>query len=396
MTTTHEAPDMTAGRPLGEMSRRLFGHLHRSDQQRWGQLYLQGLLRTHGKKTVRRMAAVVTGSEAASASLHQFVNASPWAWAPARGELARWAAQSLPVRAWTLAPAVLPKRGTYSVGVHQRFLPESGRTVNCQLGLGLFLDAGQAHLPVDWQLFLPPRFTRDQAVRDRVKIPAAAEAEPLWAHALRLVQEMTSWSDGRTAPVVADLTALCDTAPLVRRLHGSGHSFVLAVPGQSTLADPELPPGERESARGLLLRRGLRHPAGAGRQVLSYDTPVRGLRPDGERTIGPGRLMAEWDASSGRPGRIWLTNITDRHPADLLELARSPQGAQTAIHRMGEDLGLLDFEGRSFPGWHRHMTLVSAAYACSTLDPLGALAPLENHGNPGTPEDSENLEEFAR
>lgn len=367
MTTMHET-DLTASRPLGDLPRLLFGHLHRSDQQRWGHVYLQGLLRTHGKKTVRRMAAVVTGSEAASTSLHQFVNASPWEWGPARGELARWAARSLPVRSWTLAPAVLPKRGSHSAGVHQRFLPESGRTVNCQLGMGLFLDVGRAHVPVDWQLFLPPRFLRDEAERDRAKIPATARPQPLWDQALSLVREMTSWSGGHTAPVVADLTSLCDTTPLTQRLQGSGHSFVLAVPGQTALGGPEVPPGERESARAVLLRRGVRHPAGAGRQVISYETTVRGLRPDGERDLGPGRLMAEWDATTGRPGRIWLTNITDRHPAELLELARSPRGARNAVRHMGEDFGLLDFEGRSFPGWHRHMTLVSAAYACATLE----------------------------
>ncbi|WP_307671470.1 transposase [Streptomyces sp. V2I9] len=366
----HETPDMTASRPPTDLSRLLFGHLHRSDQQRWGHVYLQGLLRTHGKKTVRRMAAVVTGSEAASTSLHQFVNASPWEWAPARGELARWAARSLPVRAWTLAPAVLPKRGDRSAGVHQRFLPESGRTVNCQLGIGLFLDVGRAQVPVDWQLFLPPRFTRDEAVRDRAKIPATTRTRPLWDHALSLVREMAARSGGRTAPVVADLTSLCDVDPLAQRLQGGGHSFVLALPGQTALGGPEVPPGKKESARGLLLRRGVRHPAGPGRQILSHETTVRGLRPDGEHSLGQGRLMAEWDAGSGRPGQIWLTNITDRHPAELLELARSPLGARTAVDRMGEDFGLLDFEGRSFPGWHRHMTLVSAAYASATLESM--------------------------
>ncbi|MFJ3327844.1 transposase [Streptomyces griseus] len=302
--TTYETPGMATDRPPGDLSRLLFGHLHRSDQQRWGHVYLQGPLRTHGKKTVRRMAAVVTGSEAASASLHQFVNASPWEWASARGELARWAARSLPVRAWTLAPAILLKRGTCSAGVHQRFLPEAGRTVNCRLSLGLFLDAGRAHVPVDWRLFLPPRFTRDKAVRDRAKIPASTRALPLWAHALGLVQEMTSWTNGRSAPVVADLTSLCDVAPLVRGLHGGGHTFVLAVPGQTAVAGPELPPGDRESARDLLLRRGVRHPAGAGRQVVSCEAPVHGPRPDGERDSGAGRLLAEWDATTGRPGRI--------------------------------------------------------------------------------------------
>lgn len=34
---------------------------------------------------------------------------------------------------------------------------------------------------------------------------------------------------------------------------------------------------------------------------------------------------------------------------------------------MGRSLGLLDFEGRSYPGWHHHMALVSAAYAFRSL-----------------------------
>ena len=29
---------------------------------------------------------------------------------------------------------------------------------------------------------------------------------------------------------------------------------------------------------------------------------------------------------------------------------------------MADRYGLFDFEGRSFPGWHHHVTLVSAAY----------------------------------
>lgn len=262
---------------------------------------------------------------------------------------------------------MLPKRGNCSAGVHQRFLPESGRTVNCQLGLGLFLDAGQTHVPVDWRLFLPPRFTRDEAVRDRAKIPATTRAQPLWDHALRLVQEMASWSDGRTAPVVADLTALCDVAPLAQRLQGGGHAFVLAIPGQTTLAGPELPPGERESARGLLLRRGVRHPASTSaghlvRHTRTRAAPGRRAQPRG----GPA------DGRVGRGQRASGPDLADEHhrppPGRPAGAGAFAPGAQASIDRMGEDFGLLDFEGRSFPGWHRHMTLVSAAYACSTLE----------------------------
>lgn len=39
---------------------------------------------------------------------------------------------------------------------------------------------------------------------------------------------------------------------------------------------------------------------------------------------------------------------------------------------LGDRVGLRDFEGRSFPGWHRHMTLASVAHAWSTPEPAPA------------------------
>ncbi len=37
------------------------------------------------------------------------------------------------------------------------------------------------------------------------------------------------------------------------------------------------------------------------------------------------------------------------------------------LDQVGEDAGLRDFEGRSFRGWHRHITLASAAHAIGVL-----------------------------
>jgi SRSO17 transposase len=52
---------------------------------------------------------------------------------------------------------------------------------------------------------------------------------------------------------------------------------------------------------------------------------------------------------------------------ELLGLTQLLQGAVDTVAAMGEHHGIQDFEGRSFPGWHRHMTLVSAAYAYQRL-----------------------------
>jgi hypothetical protein len=81
----------------------------------------------------------------------------------------------------------------------------------------------------------------------------------------------------------------------------------------------------------------------------------------------PYRLLAEWSPSRRRLTRYWLTNVADRGADEVLPLLRLRAGVEGAMQDLSEEFGMLDFEGRSFPGWHHHMTLVSAAYAYSRV-----------------------------
>ncbi|WUH01914.1 hypothetical protein OG542_12740 [Streptomyces violaceus] len=73
------------------------------------------------------------------------------------------------------------------------------------------------------------------------------------------------------------------------------------------------------------------------------------------------RMLAQRRAG-GRDTRIWLTNLVDRPLPQLLPLMRQPRLATAVVNSLSGDFGLQDFEGRSFPGWHHHATLVSAAF----------------------------------
>ncbi|MFB6906185.1 MULTISPECIES: IS701 family transposase [Streptomyces] len=373
--------------PLSEFSRALFTQLPRTDQLRWARVYLQGLLATRGKKSLRRMAQEVTDSGTASQSLQQFVNASPWDWNVTRQELVRWIADRFTPQAWTVAPVVLPKRGSHSVGVHQRFVPELDRTINCQLGVGLFLSGGSEHLPVGWRLHLPEEWTQDPEARRRARVPGTVPFRPHWAHIVGLVEALSAHTPMTSAPVVAQVGSAADARQVVERLNGGGYPFVLAVTEDfPLLPDEPFPhavgadPGHRpalEAARRRLLHAGVRHPLvttvtgpdGRLRRVQVVSAPVRtaSLRPDGARTVVPGRLFAEWDHARRSPGRIWLTNLSRCRMEELLALTQLLQGAMDTVEALGEHYGARDFEGRSFPGWHRHMTLVSAAYAYQRL-----------------------------
>ncbi|MFC9130949.1 IS701 family transposase [Streptomyces sp. NPDC057099] len=334
----------------------IFERLPRADQRRWAHVYTRGLLTTPGRKTVRRLASSASDSATAAQALHQFVNASPWDWEPVRARLADWVVRRSRPRALVIATAVLPKRGERSCGVHRRFVPQDGRTVNCQVGVGAFLAVEQGTAPVDWRLLLPGRWAEDAGPG-----PAAGSADAL---ALDLVDAVGTreGSGSGGVPVVADLVGFADHAALVGGLIGRGRRFVVAVPDDLVVHPDRAAlggPGSRAgagvgavSARSLLAA----HPARVATGVVRLPGIPVALR-----------LIGESDG-----GRIWLTDLVDRSPREVSALARLHTSAVDTVERLADDFGLRAFEGRSYAGWHHHKTLVSAAFAYSTL---GSAAP---------------------
>lgn len=382
------AHDLTPHRAsVPVFAERIFECLPRVDQRRWAQAYVQSLLTTSGKKSVRRLAAAISSAPATSQSLHQFVNASPWEWMPVRAELTRWAGQQMTPRAWVIGQAVLRKRGEHSCGVHRRYLAATGRSVTCQVGVGMFLASHDTALPVDWRLLLPGSWAKDPERRTRTRIPADVGSRTVEQHALDLVDTLAETARTAPLPVVADLEAVggVGAAGLVHGLALRGRDFVVAVPDSLQVAAGRhlrLQPPQGGDTKGLVL---------AARSLFEFDAntltrvesvPVRDGRgrhitvrssfvrlpqagPRGERIHRTYRLFAVRPEGGRRPLQLWLTSLTHTRMETVLALTRTLAHAEESVRDLGEDFGLLDFEGRSYPGWHHHMTLVSAAYAYS-------------------------------
>ncbi|MFI1563819.1 IS701 family transposase [Streptomyces sp. NPDC020490] len=389
-------------------AQRIFGYLPRADQRRWAQTYLKGLLLTDGRKSMRRVAESVSGSPTVWYSLQQFINSSPWEWGPARDALAQWIEERSSVRALTITPVALPKRGDQSVGVHQRFDVSSGRTVNCQLAVGLFLSCPGANFPVDWRLVLPRRWTDEPGLRRRARIPETESYRPQWRHMVDLLLDGHVGSTcSPDVPVVADMGDATELAELTDLLDSTGRDFIVAInprlvaPREGRVPEQRLPtrlqripygrtPYDRTAHDALRRRTGRvagHRPAGPdvrrtwsqhtaavtgadGRfrqaQVLSTLLRQPARKPQqgsGEREQWAYRLFTEL-AADGRPGsRIWFTNLTHHRLDELLELTRLYVSSTVTADCMDGRYELLDFAGRSFPAWHHHMTMASAAYA---------------------------------
>lgn len=353
--------------------------LARSDQRRWGEVYVRGLVTVPGRKSIRRICDTVVGSRA-DQCLQQFVNQSTWQWEPVRRNLAEHVTAEIAPRAWVVRDAVFPKNGANSVGVASRYVPAAGRTLNCQVGLSVMLVGDSAGVPVNWRLLLPRCWDADDRRRDRAHLPATQRHRPRWQVMLDAVEEMRHGWGLAPAPVIADVSDQQDVEPLLRALEERGLGYLLRV-GQQVPAwssrvgtNRVLTVGElallavRPAARTLNWQIRTEARAAATRFVASpvpceADAPRFGNVRVVRRYQPARHLLAQWTVGRNRPRATWLTNLNVARLPQLIDLVKLDGVAAEHLGRMQDDVGLRHFEGRSYRGWHHHVTLASIAYA---------------------------------
>lgn len=98
----------------------------------------------------------------------------------------------------------------------------------------------------------------------------------------------------------------------------------------------------------------------------------RGVRQATDSPELPERwLLAEWPATEPEPVQFLLSSLPSGIPlATLVRLVKLRWRIEHDYREMKQALGLAHFEGRTWGGWHHHVTLVSAAHAFCTLQRL--------------------------
>ncbi|ONI82952.1 hypothetical protein ALI144C_18040 [Actinosynnema sp. ALI-1.44] len=379
-----EFPGLDKADELSGFCQELFSSLTRSDQRRWGEVYMRGLLTVPGRKSIRRISDHVVGWRA-DQCLQQFVNQSPWRWEPVRRVLAHHVAAALRPRAWIIEEAVFPKNGGSSVGVTKQYATSAQRTLNCQLGVALFMVGEDASCAANWRLLLPESWDNDPLRRGRVRLPEDERHRPRWQYMLDAIDEMVmDW--GFTAPpIMVHARDQRLTQPLLRGLEERGLPYVIRVPENTPVlpAMTRVPHGRVFSAGELAIRS-----AKQGRITLNWRdrtdgrlvssqyaiSPVSTGSVSGPLHLMPGRphggarrVLAEWSGGGRRLNAVWITNLNATRLPELISLVKLSPQAGTDMVRLQDEFGLRHFEGRSYAGWHHHVSLVSAAHAYWTL-----------------------------
>nr|WP_281196215.1 transposase [Streptomyces lushanensis] len=365
----------------------LFTSLTRSDQCRKGMQYLRGLLETQGRKSIRNIAALL-GEQASEQNLHHFICDSTWDWTPIRRALATYWVGVSPPQAWVVQRMIIPKTGQHSVGVDKHFFPTLGQVLNAQRAIGVWAVSEEMSTPVNWRLHLPQAWIKDDLRRSQVSIPDGVDVETLSECMIEASAEtMTRWGMP-VRPVVLDIGE-AHAATIFEKLGATGTPVLARVGGDLRLAvaDSILPGsgGKLLPAYQIMsLAKDMRRPVmgkdsgpePARRMNLAATVRVGLPSPsssvpaaDTGHTAGRGELaLLGVGKDGGRwPAELWLTNLTTASPASLLRLSKLTGKVDRDFTEIADRVGIRDFTGRSFSGWHRHVTLASAAHAVVAL-----------------------------
>ncbi|MBS2545277.1 IS701 family transposase [Catenulispora sp. NL8] len=381
----------------------VFASVPRKDQRVKGEVYLRGLMTEGRRKSVSAMASrLPDGSEQ---NLQQFVNQSTWDPVPVRRRIAERLVPQIGPDAFVIDDVSFPKDGRMSVAVAPQYCGALGKQANCQVAVSVHAVTDAASVPVGWALFVPREWDDDQPRRAKCGIPEEVGHREKWRLALDLLDETAGW--GLVAPVVVADAGYGQNAQFRAGLTRRGIRYVVAVRADTGVhpatAVPETPDWSGNGRKPQPRYR--RDPVsvtdlaiGTGRPEFTEVTWRRGsrgpmrsrflavrVRPAG---VTPRRLaiaaaeaaaipwdgvlpevwlLAEWPDGADAPTDYWLSDLPEDTPvAELVRLAKIRWRIEHDYRELKHGLGLDHFEGRSWAGFHHHVTLVTAAQAFLT------------------------------
>jgi SRSO17 transposase len=345
--------------------------------------------------------------------LQQFLSSSTWDHSQVRARLATWAQDALAPQAYVIDDVGFPKDGLDSPGVARMYCGTLGKVGNCQIGVSVHLVTDRASAAVNWRLFLPQRWDpagiTDPVVADtlhrrraRCKIPEDAGHREKWRLALDMLDEDREWGVA-DRPVVAD-AGYGDITAFRLGLTERGLDYVVgvthtasaypadAIPqpvpssGRGRRPRPRYPEAAsslkalalaagRGACRTLTWRHGTKKTkANPTAKMRSRFMALR-IRPanhDIPRAVDGSLpecwLLVEWPPGENEPTDYWLSTLpTDTPLTTLVRLAKIRWRIEHDYRELKHGLGLDHFEGRTYLGWHRHITLVALAQAFATM-----------------------------
>lgn len=333
-------------------------------------LYLQGILSDVARKNGWQLAE--QAGETRPDGMQRLLTNAVWNEDRVRDELRTYVLEQLgaPHAIVAIDETSFPKCGSKSAGAASQYCGTTKRVENCQVGVFLSYISHLGHTLLDRELYLPRHWVEDRPRCEAVGIPETVRFQTKCELAKRMMERLhdaqvpIDW-------VVAD-TVYGNNLDLRTWLEDQGYWYVLAVANTEQIGI--LTP---DGTRLLTVKQ--------AEQLLVKPQDWQRLSV---RTGTKGPLLFDWAClpilhhwqddqkhwlllrrTPGDPTQITYYLVSGPIGTTLEVMARAI-GARWCIEEEFEnskDLGLDQYEVRSFVGWYRHVTLVLLSLAMLTV-----------------------------
>lgn len=370
--------------------------------------YCTGLLLPGDRKSVEPMAARVgpTNVRRTHQSLHHFVSTSAWddqAVLLRVGQLAIPVLQARePIRTWIVDDTGIPKKGKHSVGVAHQYCGQLGKQANCQVAVSLSIANTSASLPIAYRLYLPQPWIEDKEKRESAGVPGTIEFAT--KQQISLDEIRAAVAAGIPAGVITADAAYGNDTNYRDELSALNLTYAVSIQGSTTVWRPDeapLAPPPRRGKRGKVPIRLQRtdHQRPISAEAFAHELPpsafvnitwaegtkaslrsrfaalrVRPAHRDTLRSVPRDLewLLIEWPLGEKTPTRYWLSTMDESTVMrTLVETVKLRWRIERDYQELKQELGLGQYEGRGWRGFHHHATLCIAAYGFLLIDQGG-------------------------
>ena len=286
-----------------------------------------------------------------------------------------------PEAVWVLDGSDFPKQGRKSAGVARQYCGRLGKAANCQAGMFLAYVSPLGRALVDKRLYLPESWTSGQERCVAAGVPAERQGcRSKTELALELLEAAMALGHLKAGWVAGD--GAFGMSPSFREdLAALGMRYVLDVPGNTAVWPLELAwtsPGYQGCGRPRKprLREGQRRTMEQRSDELSEDARREFMVAQGSRGPRVHQFSAQRvrPTSRRKPGEIqwanWRRNLDGSEPRYYLSSAPENTALETLAYVGGSrwrietefetekgEVGLDEYEARSWAGWHHHIAM---------------------------------------
>src|SRR5215217_5955789 len=342
---------------LKAVAGRIAPQFGRAEPRRRALTYLQGLLAPLERKNGWHLAEAA--GDCSPHGMQEFLSRVHWDADALRDDLRAYVVEHLgdDDAVLVLDETGFLKKGAKSAGVHRQYSGTAGRIENCQIGVFLAYATRHGHALIDRALYLPKTWTDDPSRCRNAGIPD----EVTFTTKPKIGRAMLDRALAAHLPfawVTGDSVYGADSA-LRRSIEAAGKGYVLSVTSAQRLS---LRPVE-DWAKTVPESGWTRLSAGDGAKgPRLYDwahVPFRGAREGWQKALLVRRALEKPDELS-----FYLTLAPEgTELATLVQVAGSRWTIEACFEAAKGEVGLDEYEVRSWTGWHRHVTLAMLAPA---------------------------------